>query len=126
MANSDEMDDFIDEEDKLAMEIRARTRGIPTNFGGKHQTLVSLPTEEEKELFSNTRVRTCASCKHFRKEHFGDNRKLVNKFVAALIHDYEWRKEFLGDNPENMGRCGAKDNLVTGPSSLACQSYRPK
>lgn len=126
MANSDEMDDVIDEEDKLAMDVRARMRGVPTNFGGQDRQLVHLPTDEEAKLFSQTRVRTCAGCKHFRKEYFGDRPNTVNKFVATLIHDYEWRKEFLGDDPKNMGLCGAKDDVLVGPSSLACESYRPK
>lgn len=126
MSNKDEMDDIIDEEDKLAMEVRSRQGGLPVSMGGQKQRLVHLPNDEEVKNFSKTRIRTCGSCKHFRKDHFGDKKNVTNKFVAELIHDYEWRKEFLGDDPENMGRCGAKDDTITGPSSLACESYRAK
>ena len=62
-------------------------------------------------------------CKNFHPKHFTAGR---DKFLAALVHDYEWRVEHLGDDPKRMGVCGAKDHVVVGPNSLACDNFRGK
>jgi hypothetical protein len=113
--------DVVDEEDALAFEAHAQ--GIPLDFGGEKRALITLPTAEEAKLFANTRVRTCGMCQHFRRKTFQAGKE---KFLAQLIHDYEWRAEHLGDDPSRMGVCGAKDHVVTGPNSLACDNFKEK
>jgi len=114
--------DVIDQEDEET--FKARQGGIPLEFAGQKRNLVKSDlTADEVKLFSEGRVRTCGGCRCFSRRHFAGKE---DKFVAELIHDMEWRTEFLGDDPKNMGVCTAKDNVVTGPNSLACSSYRGK
>lgn len=111
--------DIIDGEDEEA--FRANAGGIPVDFAGQQRSLIHAPNKTQLKLYSQTRVRTCGDCKHFTKRHF---ESVKDKFVATLIHEQEWKTEFLGSDPDKMGICGAKDAVVTGPTHLACSNYR--
>jgi hypothetical protein len=116
-----ETQDVIDEEDKAAFEARAQ--GIPLDFGGVKTSMVQAPSPHQLQVFSNSRVRTCGSCKNFARHHFAPHQA---KFLAELKHEYGWEKKLLCEDPDKMGRCTDKGDTIVGPSSLACSNYRAK
>lgn len=90
------------------------------------QNLVQQPTEGEVNLFSDTRVKTCASCKFFDR-----NEKTVQKlrqtdFWRKLKYEYRWRLKYLPGDPDELGLCGAQDGTLVGPTSRACNQYKLK
>lgn len=115
----------VDEEDAQAREAQAS--GLPVEFrAGRDvvgRSMLVKPTTQQVATFSCTRVRTCGGCKFFHKAGFAEVR---SDFMAKLIHDYQWRPDFIGDHPSKMGRCSQNEELVTGPNSLACDQFRPK
>lgn len=90
----------------------------------KSHTKVHLPTTGEVQLFSATDIKTCGSCRAFRGPD--KDRPTIRGFVAAAMHEAGWKKQFLGDKPENLGRCSEDAELVVGPNSRACGHYRAR
>jgi len=90
----------------------------------KTETKVHLPTGTEVAAFSTSDVKTCGSCKGFRGPD--KDRPTIKGFVAAAMHEAGWKKMFLGDKPENLGRCTEDAELVVGPNSRACTHYNPR
>lgn len=121
--------DIVDEEDQLAQKSRAH--GVPVSWkqGGTDQVvgrdmLVQKPTLDQVNLFSNKRVRTCATCKYFAHNHA---KPILGSFIAQLWE--EWGPgghRYVGDRPDRLGRCREDAELMVGPSSLACSHYKLK
>lgn len=88
----------------------------------RSQTKIHLPTTGEVATFANAAtMKTCANCTHFRGPQ--KDRQSIAGFVAAAIHEAQWKMGFLGDKPENLGRCGEDAQLVVGPNSKACTHH---
>lgn len=120
--------DIVDEEDAEAQKAQ-RNGGLPVSWKnadgtvvGK-QSLIRAPSPSETNLFTSARVRTCGQCQHFKHSAF---QEIKNKFMAALIHDYQWNPRYLGDDPSKLGRCAQDAELAVGPNSLGCSSFRAK
>jgi|SRR6185503_11798414 len=127
MADKDR--DVVDEEDAVARDNAGQAAGLPLQWqngageGVGQQRMIQKPTLKQVEQFTRAQVRTCGSCKHFRNNHF---RQIAGRFMAKLIHEYQWNPKYIGDRPENMGRCAEDESLAVGPNSLACSHYNPK
>jgi hypothetical protein len=90
----------------------------------KSETKIQLPTGSETATFSQQDAKTCGGCRHFRGAQ--KDRPTIKGFVAAALHEAGWKKMFLGDKPENLGRCSEDEGLVVGPNSRACTHYSQK
>lgn len=129
---SDRERDIVDEEDAEIQRTHGTgAGGIPISWKSGNRTfardsLIRAPTTEQVNLFTQTRVRTCSMCKHFKPQHFGDKKPIADKFMAQLVHDHQWHPKFIGDDPSKMGRCGEDPSLLVGPNSLGCSAFRAK
>lgn len=102
-----------------------KTLPVLWKSGGKtiarSQTQIHVPTTGEAMAFGAQDIKTCATCRYFRGPE--KDRPVVQGFVAAALHEAKWKLGFLGDKPENLGRCGEDKELVVGPNSRACGHY---
>lgn len=124
---SDDDRKVVDEEDREALQTIADMRGLPLQYRSGGQTvaessLIAKPDAHQLQAFQNLRVRTCGSCKFFRREAF---QEVAPEFMKKLVREYEWNPAFL-EHPTKMGRCAQDEELVVGPNSLGCDQYRPQ
>lgn len=127
---ADDERNVIDEEDVYAQQERAAPLPIDWKTGGQviaREQLIRKPTARQAQVFASARVRTCADCKFFRHDALQKPKGLVRGFMHRLWEEWGTKgSNFLGDRPDRMGRCAQDEELVTGPSSLACDHYKPK
>jgi hypothetical protein len=88
---------------------------------GKTSSPIHMPTLSETASFAQTNITTCGSCRHFRGPE--KDRATISGFVAQAIHEAGWKKLYLGDKPERLGRCTEDAELVVGPNSKSCSRY---
>lgn len=96
---------------------------------GRTRSVIEAPTPEEMRVFADQRRLTCASCKHFRSpdsDKGSRDRPAISNFVARALLEFKWKKRFLVDSPENLGRCDQNSELAVGPNSGACPAYKPR
>ena len=84
---------------------------------------VVIASDKEVASFSDQRVTTCGSCRHFRGPN--KDRGAISRFMAMAIYEAGWKKEFLGHPPEQLGRCAENEATCTGPHSRSCDHYTP-
>ncbi len=126
----DDERDIVDAEDAAAQQARGAVP-ITWKAGGTEQIvgrdmLVAQPTRAQVNLFSQSRIRTCASCKSFAHEHF-QQKDVKRGFIRAIWE--EWGPnghKYVGDRPDKLGRCRQDERLAVGPNSLACSHYKAK
>lgn len=117
---------------------RIPKRTIPVTWGTgakdprtgrmKHQIdsrseVITEPSLADIAAFSDPTVKTCGSCAHFRPPE--KDRPTIRGFLARAIHEAGWKKEYMGDKPENLGRCRENADLVVGVHSRQCDHYKP-
>lgn len=85
--------------------------------------LVRTPTSRELAVFSDPRMKTCGSCKHFDKE-LGQREIARTKFLAVMTHEVGFQKEHMGAPSEELGICKDRGDMVVGPHTKMCEHYR--
>ena len=95
---------------------------------GQARTNVEIEGVDAGELaaYGHQVVDVCGACRHFQQKHLGAQKPVVDKFVAAVLIEAEWKNPgFIGHRPEELGRCAMNAELATGPLSRACDQYSP-
>lgn len=88
---------------------------------------IEAPSPKDVKAFGGTVVDVCGGCKFFQPKHLGEKKPLIDRFLAKVLIEAEWRdKKFIGQPPETLGRCGMNAELATGPMSQGCDQFRPK
>lgn len=101
---------------------KSGTPGAPAPIHSR-AAVIAEPTLEDIAAFSDQNAKTCGSCKFF---HPPDkNRPTIRGFLARAIYEAGWKKEYMGDSPENMTRCRENADLVVTMNSKSCDHYRP-
>jgi len=88
--------------------------------------LVQGVSEADLAAFGSQVVDVCGGCKFFQPQHLSGKKPLLNRFMAQVLIEAEWKDEqFIGQDPAKLGRCGMNEQLAVGPMSKACDQYRP-
>lgn len=106
----------------------AMAPSIPVTWKSGNTTLpakskIVLPTAQEVGTFSDVRIQTCGGCQYFQHRH---GQTVVDKFMAMVLYDAKWKKEFVSEDPSKLGRCAQNADLMTGPNSRSCDHWRAK
>lgn len=101
---------------------------IPINWSSGGVTLparsaIKIPTPSEVATFSDVRVKTCGGCAHFQHNH---GQSVVSKFMALVVLEAKWKREFVAEDPSKLARCAMNDEIMTGPSSMGCDQWKDK
>lgn len=84
------------------------------------------PSAREMAVFSDQRIKTCGTCKHYKHAHAQrEFERTHGLFFKELVRDMGWKIRHLGSHPRQLAICGQKDDTLVGPNSRACEYHKP-
>lgn len=84
-------------------------------------------TDQDVAQFGFAPTRVCGTCRYFELEK-GRQEMVRQRFSERLVHDYQWKRKYLGTPLSHVGLCGASggEKATTSISNAGrCDQYRP-